>query len=98
MRILLNNKDLIDSKPKEKYDKFYDVCDICTLSGRVLETKNISLSHAKESFNVKIQIDFIFAYIKTSRFDIIKLFMLVPSTEKEHSQQIVWQSVRALLK
>lgn len=52
---------------QEAIENVHAACDICTSSGRPKSSSKISLAHVNEAFNMEVQVDFCFEFIKDRR-------------------------------
>lgn len=88
MACLLESAGYKDNNLKDICERVYNSCDICASSGRPSHMRKISVSHVNEAFNEELQADFLVAYIRGERVDILNMVdtgtgygerMIVPS-------------------
>lgn len=73
MGILLRTAGYNDDKMDEIFYDIYKSCDICASTGRPANMKKVSIMHINESFNRKLQADFMVKYIRGERFDVLSM-------------------------
>lgn len=71
-RILTDSRKLTPQLEKA-CSKVHDACEICTSTGRPANRRHISLTHINAAFNMEIQADFLTAFIKGEKYEVLNI-------------------------
>lgn len=64
MREICKDANLISPDFEQAMTKVFDACEICAKNGQPKSSRQVSLTHVNEAFNVELQIDFFYFVIQ----------------------------------